>query len=156
MAQRYKWLPQFLANMSGESINRDGCRTPMLWNNHINAGFTSGNKPWLPVTEQYSKLNVEVENTDSTSLLSFYKKLLSLRKSIPALHSGELKIAEEYCSSRIFAFYRMFQNEKYLVVLNVSKHNASLDLPKGKTLLVLNALNTNELGAYGGIVMKVE
>lgn len=156
MAQRYKWLPQFLANISKEAINRDGCRTPMLWNNENNAGFTKGNDPWLPVTKQYAKLNTEKQNADSTSLLTFYKKLLSLRKSIPALHSGELKIAEEYCTSKIFAFYRILEREKYLVVLNMSTQTIKLELPKGQPLLLLNSSNINELYSYGGLVLKLE
>ncbi|MDP1747192.1 MAG: alpha-amylase family glycosyl hydrolase, partial [Bacteroidota bacterium] len=156
MAKRYKWLPQFLANMSKEAINRDGCRTPMLWNNENNAGFTKGNDPWLPVTEQYAKLNAEKQNSDSTSLLTFYKKLLALRKSIPALYSGELKIAEEYCTSKIFAFYRILEREKYLIVLNMSKQTIKLELPKGPPLLLLNSSNINELDSYGGLVLKLE
>ncbi|MES2284600.1 MAG: alpha-amylase family glycosyl hydrolase [Bacteroidota bacterium] len=156
MAKRYKRLPQFIANMSKEAINRDGCRTPMLWNNENNAGFTTGNDPWLPVTQQYKKLNVEKQNADSTSLLIFYKKLLALRKSIPALHSGELKIAEEYCTSKIFAFYRILESEKYLIVLNMSKQTVKLDLPKGEALLWLNSTNKNELDDYGGLVLKLE
>jgi glycosidase len=156
MAVRYKWLPQSLANMSKEAINRDGCRTPMLWNNENNAGFTKGNDPWLPVTEQYAKINVEKQNADSTSLLTFYKKLLALRKSIPALHSGELKIAEEYCTPNIFAFYRILETEKYLVVLNMSKQTIKLDLPKGQSLLLLNSSTISELDSYGGLVIKLE
>lgn len=155
MAQRYKWLPQFIANMSGESINRDGCRTPMLWNKENHAGFTTGNDPWLPVTEQYLNLNVEKQNSDSTSLLLFYSDLLALRKTIPAIHSGELKIAEEYCTSNFFAFYRMLGNEKYLIVLNMSKHTLKPNLPKGETLLKLNS-NKGELNEYGGLVIKLE
>ncbi|MCE9540561.1 MAG: DUF3459 domain-containing protein [Bacteroidetes bacterium] len=156
MAKRYKLLPQFIANMSKEAINRDGCRTPMLWNNENNADFTKGNNPWLPVSLQYAKLNVEKQNSDSTSLLTFYKSLLALRKSIPALDSGELKIAEKYCSSKIFAFYRIFDAEKYLIVLNMSKQTIRLDLPKGEALLLLNSSIKNGLNGYGGLVLKLE
>ena len=155
MAMRYKRLPQFIANMSEETINRDGCRTPMLWNNENHAGFTKGNTPWLPVTELYLSLNVEKQKSDSTSLLQFYADLLALRKSIPAIHSGELKIAEEYCTSKIFAFYRIIGNEKYLVVLNMSKHIINQTLPRGELLLKLNS-NKYELGAYGALVIKLE
>lgn len=156
MAQRYKWLPQFFVNLSPESINRDGCRTPMLWNNEKNAGFTKGNNPWLPVTERYENLNVEKQKSDTTSLLNFYKNILMLRKSIPAIKSGKLLIAEEYCNSKIFAFYRILENEKYLVVLNMSNHFIKLDLPTGKILLKLNTECKNELKAYGGMIIKVD
>jgi glycosidase len=154
MAKRFKWLPQFLANLSTEAINRDGCRTPMLWNKKSNAGFTSGNATWLPVTKQFSDLNVETETADSSSLLNFYKEVLVLRKSVSALYSGSLEIANEYCSSKLLAYYRINGSEKYLVILNMSKSNVKINLPKGKMALMLNANNSGELKGYGGVVMK--
>lgn len=156
MAIRLKWMPQFLANLSKEAINRDGCRTPMLWNKKNNAGFTVSATPWLPVTEGFTDICVEQQQGDSNSLLNFYKELLRLRKSIAALQRGSLEIAEKYCSKNVFAYYRILGPEKYLVILNMSKHVVKLDLPKGKVMLMLNAKDDGELREYGGVVVKVE
>ncbi|MES2591786.1 MAG: alpha-amylase family glycosyl hydrolase [Bacteroidota bacterium] len=155
MAERLKWMPQFMANLSQEAINRDGCRTPMLWNNDTKAGFTTSVNPWLPVSDNYKNLNVEQQKADSTSLLNFYTNILALRKSIPAMHSGSIEIAEEFCNRKIFAYYRTYENEKYLVILNMSKRSSAVILPKGKTVFAQNVLN-NKLKAYGGIVIKIE
>lgn len=155
MADRLKWIPQFLADLSSEAINRDGCRTPMLWNGDKKAGFTTAINPWLPVTENCSNLTVHQQMADSTSLLNFYKSLLAFRKSVPALHSGSLTIAEEFCDHDVFAYYRIYENEKYLVVLNMSKLIKKTILPKGKVIFTLNAEN-NEIKAFGGIVMRIE
>lgn len=156
MAQRLKWMPQVLANLSTEAINRDGCRTPMLWSKQNNAGFTTGITPWLPVTENYADLCAEQQQQDKGSLLQFYKELLKLRKTLPALQSGTLEIAEAYCTKQIFAYYRVLGKERYMVLLNMSKRKVNPVLPSGSIVLRLNTLEQGETGAYGGLVMKLK
>ena len=70
---------------------RDGCRSPMQWNASPNAGFSTG-KPWLPVNPDYTQRNVFAQQADPNSLFNFTKKLLSLRKSIPALSPWGLPV----------------------------------------------------------------
>src|SRR5438270_1090161 len=67
---------------------RDGERTPMQWDNSKNAGFTTSSTPWLPVPSSYKQRNVEVESKDPSSILNFYKQLMSLRREMPALRDG--------------------------------------------------------------------
>ena len=71
-----------------EQIGRDGERTPMQWNDTPNAGFTTG-IPWLPVPVTYQTHNVEAEKKDPNSILNFYKNLLALRHTNPALLDGD-------------------------------------------------------------------
>src|SRR5215468_3196818 len=70
---------------------RDGERTPMQWSSAVpNAGFTAPDvKPWLPIPPNARTVNVEVQSGESESLLNFYKSLLKLRHSEPALMSGD-------------------------------------------------------------------
>ena len=70
---------------------RDGCRTPMQWDNSANSGFSTV-QPWLRVHENYPERNVFAQQSDSSSLLNFYKQLLSIRRAIPALHSGTFEM----------------------------------------------------------------
>lgn len=51
---------------------RDGERTPMQWNDSVNAGFST-TTPWLPVDDRYKSYNVESEKKDSNSLNSTLK-----------------------------------------------------------------------------------
>jgi alpha-glucosidase len=66
---------------------RDGERTPMQWDGSTNGGFTSGT-PWLPVPPSAATVNVRAEEQDPDSLLSWYKALIRLKKTEPALASG--------------------------------------------------------------------
>jgi len=58
--------------------DRDKERTPMQWDNSSNAGFTTNTTSWLPVAENYTTYNVEVESSNSSSMLSLYKRVVKL------------------------------------------------------------------------------
>jgi alpha-glucosidase len=66
---------------------RDGERTPMQWDAGRNAGFTTGT-PWLPVPLSYVTVNVQVEAKQPASLLEWYRRLIQLRATNPALRDG--------------------------------------------------------------------
>lgn len=109
--------------------SRDNARTPMQWDNTANAGFTSGN-PWLKVNPNYKALNVKEQLTDENSVLSYYKKLLALRKSeewkeiftygkfIPLFEKEE----------NIFAYERKLNDKSAFILANFGKENAVLSL----------------------------
>ena len=59
---------------------RDRCRTPMPWSAAKNAGFTAdGARPWLPIGE-HGSINVQSEQADPASVLSFWHQLSLLRR----------------------------------------------------------------------------
>tara|TARA_R110002124_G_scaffold44422_14_gene135592 strand:- start:10172 stop:11527 length:1356 start_codon:yes stop_codon:yes gene_type:complete len=60
-----------------EDKGRDGCRTPIPWEEGAAPnGFTTGT-PWLPVKPAQSALNVASQNADETSTLAFYRRILA-------------------------------------------------------------------------------
>ncbi|MBZ5514854.1 MAG: alpha-glucosidase [Acidobacteriia bacterium] len=67
---------------------RDGERTPMQWDGSKDAGFSTTDHTWLPVAPNYPTINVQVESRNPGSLLTWYKALIALRRSHPALHLG--------------------------------------------------------------------
>jgi len=69
---------------------RDGERTPMQWDTSKNAGFSTADKTWLPVASNYKTVNVKVEDGEPDSLLNWYKKLIEMRATDPALREGPL------------------------------------------------------------------
>ena len=69
---------------------RDGERTPMQWTSGPNAGFTAPTvTPWLPVPPNNATINVDTEKADPKSLFNWYKALIQLKKTNPALSGGD-------------------------------------------------------------------
>ena len=52
---------------------RDNSRTPMHWNNEINAGFTTG-APWFGMNPNYTEINVEKQKNEKNSILISIRK----------------------------------------------------------------------------------
>ena len=102
-----------------QSINakgRDNARTPMQWDMSENAGFTDG-KPWIRVNPNYTTINAQSQVGDENSIFSFYKKVVSLRKSLDVLSEGDFELLYPE-HERIFAYRRSSDREKLLVVCN--------------------------------------
>jgi alpha-glucosidase len=97
---------------------RDGERTPMQWDNTVNAGFTLG-KPWLPVPDSYHTHNVASELLDPASILNFYKRLLALRHENQALLEGDY-VSLNQDDPNVLAYLRRYKDQAVLVVLNMS------------------------------------
>ena len=121
---------------------RDGERTPMQWNHDANAGFTKGT-PWLPVPPSYTTHNVADELKDRNSILNFYKALLALRHTNPALLEGTYT-ALNVDDPDIISYLRRYKDHAVLVVINMSMNarSANFDLsplglaaPNAKTLV---------------------
>ena len=96
---------------------RDGVRRPMPWNSANGAGFSSGT-PWLRLSRDSAERNVERQEADATSLLSFYRSLLRLRRTQPALHSGGFEAIESRTGPLVYA--RTSGEQRVIVVLNFS------------------------------------
>lgn len=107
---------------------RDGERTPMQWSTATNAGFSTA-KPWLPVPASYKTHNVETEEKDPRSVLTFYQKLLALRHQDRALLDGEYLPLNQN-DPNVLAYIRHYKDEYVLVALNMSgsAQKVSLDL----------------------------
>ncbi len=157
IAIQHKWLPQFLVDRSIEILNRDECRTPMLWNGKPNAGFCADSvQPWLPVAENFREINVEKQMREPHSLLNFYKKVICLRNELPALHQGSLRIAHDLCTKKILAYYRIFNDEKYMVILNMSNSRVTNPADNVEVLLSTHLQSeTYQLQPFEGRVMRL-
>ena len=95
---------------------RDPARTPMQWSPAENAGFTAG-RPWLPVGVDYLHVNVEAEREDRYSILNFYRSLIQVRKSTPALRMGSWHPVLKGHHGTI-GYYRSHENRVTFVALN--------------------------------------
>ncbi len=116
---------------------RDNARTPMQWNAGKNAGFTAGT-PWLGVNGNHQQINVEVQEKDPSSILSFYKKMIRFRNYNDLLKSGGFRSVA--ISSGLFVFERYSEKDKITVVINFSGKSSRYDA-SGKLLLSTYARN---------------
>ena len=98
---------------------RDGCRTPMPWDNQPQAGFTAADKTWLPLSPSHLALNAQAQENDKDSVLNFSRQFLKWRKTRPALISGTINFIETG-DERILAFTRQTKNDSVLCVFNLS------------------------------------
>jgi alpha-glucosidase len=108
--------PQGL-NMPDKDLSRDPARTPMQWDDTVNAGFTDA-KPWLRLPDNFRRVNVAVQREDEFSMLSFYRRLIKLRQEEPALHIGDY--APVFTKGSLLTFLRKHEDTQFLVILNLS------------------------------------
>jgi maltose alpha-D-glucosyltransferase/alpha-amylase len=115
--------------------DRNGVRTPMQWSPDRNAGFSQANpqRLYLPVIidaeYHYEAINVETQQNNPHSLLWWVKRLMALRKRYKAFGRGTTEFL--YPENRkILAFIRRYEDERILVVANVSRfvQGTELDL----------------------------
>ena len=98
--------------------NRDGCRTPMQWENSPNGGFCKpGIEPWLPINKNFSTINVANEDSSEGSLLRAYREILKIRKKLKPLHSGRLELVN---TEHILAYKRIYDLETLQILINFS------------------------------------
>lgn len=121
---------------------RDKSRTPMQWNSETHAGFSEV-IPWITVPEDASTTNVENQEGNPDSMLSFYKRILKLRKEHTSFQTGEYEFLR--CLDGMISYMRSNKMERTLVALNFSEEEKLLELEKKKMKLLLsNKRNTHE------------
>lgn len=106
---------------------RDNARTPMQWDNTINAGFSSS-QPWLAVNPNYQTINVLAALADKNSIFYTYQKLIAYRKSHDVIVYGDYTLIDTAPS--VFAYTRSYAGQTVLVVANFSREPQTLELPK--------------------------
>ncbi len=119
---------------------RDGERTPMQWNDSANAGFSSA-APWLPVDERHKTYNVETERKDPKSILNYYRQLLAMRHTNPALLDGNY-IALNEDDANVLSYVRSYKGENVVVVLNMSASTQKISLNLAAKGITAKAGNT--------------
>lgn len=155
---KFKLIPRFVFNLLGLLINRDEVRTPMQWNNTKNAGFSSAGKTWLPMHENYDKVNVETQSKDADSLLNTIRALTKIRRDEKAIHEGSLGIIKGLPAC-VLGYTRMINNEKISILLNFSKRKVKFQFEISKAVFQLSKMDkvkgqTIHLGKFGGIILK--
>ncbi len=145
--------------------DRDGVRTPMQWEDSLNAGFstTAPDKLYLPViaTPPYdpSSINVKAQQQDPGSLLNRVRHMLAVRKANPVFARGDFKWLDE-ANTATAVYLRLLGEQRVLVVqnLSVAVQTVHLELGSDQPTLMRDLLSgeTSKLSLSGEIDLTLE
>ena len=106
-------------------------------------------------------ISVEEQQKDSNSLFNHYRKIIRLKQGTPALSMGNYENAPNN-NNNVFSFYRIYKNEKVLVIVNLSneKQKAAFRKNHDKSISLLGKSNFQKteivLSPYQLAVFKVK
>jgi maltose alpha-D-glucosyltransferase / alpha-amylase len=113
--------------------DRNGVRTPMQWTPDRNGGFSRADPAqlYLPCIMDpvygYSALNVEAQTRSLSSLLSWMKRLIAVRKSTKVFGRGTLTFIRPH-NRAVLAYVRQLGDEAILCVANISRSAQAVEL----------------------------
>ena len=142
-----------------KQTSRENGRTPFQWDAQQNAGFTTGT-PWLKVNPNYTDVNAELQEKDPNSTLTYFRKLVQLRKNEPTLIYGKFELVDEN-NPAIFAYTRELNSKKLLILLNFTSKNASaktgINVSKAKVVMnnYATSSKTEELRPYEAVIYQL-
>ena len=117
-----------------EYKGRDGCRTPMVWeNNNQNGGFSTGT-PWLPISPDHLQKAPTEQDRSSEGLLDHYKAAIALRHAHEAFAKGTH--ADMRQDGDVLSFTRTHDGDTYFCAFNMSDDAASVGFPAGNWINV--------------------
>ncbi len=128
-------------------------RTPMQWNDSVNAGFSGARKVFRPIpdtgTYSYRRVNVAGEEKDSASLLLWMKKIINLRKTVPEITWGTWKVIESG-SPAVLAIEHEWEGKRLLTLHNFSRNAVEFDLSlDGNVVSIVSLFDRSELKRSG-------
>jgi len=145
----------------GIGMGRDPQRTPLQWSAEQYAGFSQA-KPWLPVGEHYTTLNVKNETSDNDSFLTLYRALLALRRNDITLRDGDFQLTSQN-PSQVLTYRRQSSEGGYIVALNFSSEVKKVDIGSpGEVVMSTHPAFTPDfseaqlvLKPYEGVLVRV-
>jgi maltose alpha-D-glucosyltransferase/alpha-amylase len=113
--------------------DRNGVRTPMQWTPDRNGGFSRADPARLylpPIMDPvygYAAINVEAQTRSLSSLLSWTKRLIGVRKSSKVFGRGSLTLVRP-ANRTVLAYVRQLEDEAILCVANLSRSAQAVEL----------------------------
>ncbi len=138
--------------------DRDGVRTPMQWSIDRNAGFSRADpqRLYLPTIMDpiygYQAVNVEAQSRDPSSLLSWTRRILAVRRQYRCFGRGALEFVRPK-NRKLIAYLRSFDAEVVLCVANLAQtaQAVELDLSKYKGLVPVELMGRNAFPPIGDL-----
>lgn len=146
-----RYMSELVSKEGG--YERTGSRTPMQWNEEINAGFSTADadKLYLPQDERAERPNAAEQMERESSLWKEVQKLIAIRKSHPALQNkADIEFVHVEENKYPLAYLRSSDEEKILVVLNPSDQEVQFtcDFGLGEAIYTYGS----EINCAGGVM----
>jgi maltose alpha-D-glucosyltransferase/alpha-amylase len=112
--------------------NRTGSRTPMQWSTAKNAGFSDADPTelYLPIDPSPDRPTVLQQENDPDSLLQYVRKLVTIRKTHPALQSSagfEILFAQP--GKYPLVYKRSNEKNTFIIAVNPSSNPVEAEIP---------------------------
>jgi oligo-1,6-glucosidase len=148
------------AHKSLQHLARDHSRVPFSWSTASHNGFSppdATEKPWMRPLEDAEVCNATQQQGDKNSVLSFWKRILQLRKQ-----HNDLLVHGQYDDLDIenpdfFVFSKTWRGKKAVCVCNFTDQKRALEFPEvvraEKMELLVSSVDgcaEKELAAYEG------
>ncbi|GEQ33967.1 alpha-glucosidase [Marinilactibacillus psychrotolerans] len=140
------------------SISINASRGAMQWNDERFAGFSTV-EPWSGVNQE-RMYNVAVQEVDPSSILTFYKRLIQVKKKALFTHGAYEMLVSK---SPIMSYRRIYEDEQAIVLSNLSgePQKSEIDLPlfsDQDAVLIVGEYSYDEgaimLSPYASLVIK--
>lgn len=141
-------------------------RRPMQWDSTEFGGFSTVT-PWQSLDTNFADYTVAGQTDDPESLLSYYRDLIALRNSQPALQYGDTTLVESTYRAA-WGYLRYTEDETLLLILNLDDRESndytfsieeshltgvsSVDVLYSTTDITPNLPEINESGGFTGYV----
>ncbi len=106
---------------------RDGCRAPLPWDGAGTHGWPvdGGGSPWLPFPPQPERRNYRDLRDDDSSILHLYRRLIGLRRRVPALSVGAFGLLD--LPEGLLGYRRTQGADEWVVVINFTGDPVSVE-----------------------------
>jgi alpha-glucosidase len=143
-------------NEPGKGRGRDPERSPMIWVDAANAGFTTPEAvPWLPLVKDWETENAAAQAARPKSMLMLYRRLLGLRRQHDTLHARG--IADVSSEGNVLRYRRVGledgESSDFQVLLNLGTEVATVACGKG-TVVLTTLLDGEGSEVEGSVVIE--
>jgi alpha-glucosidase len=114
-----------------DNKGRDGCRTPMVWDDSAYAGFSRA-RPWLPIKPPQAARHVAGQEADPNSVLHQYRAMLAFRRATPVLRHGTTEFLP--APDPVLAFRRTDGTTGLCCYFNLGPDPVTLPAPRGTVI----------------------
>ena len=137
-----------------QQFSRDNSRTPMQWNDLEGSGFSTA-EPWMRINPNYVLINEKQQESDGGSVLSFYKKMISLRKNPAYRNTFVYGSFTPVCENENdLVAYRRTGEADILVLANISGQIVKVPIDPSFCRVLLNNTDAFILEGEGTVCLE--